>query len=108
MCQRAPIVPHQAYDGLHIEASLHHRWQKGLSGGVSLFAGARQFHGVFPLSSEACSDEFRGIEIRLSHQSIRLGNFIPQLSCRAQTTRSNVALYDSNSQSCTLAVQQEF
>ncbi len=103
-----PQAAHLQYDGGAVIAGFSKVWDNGLTTGLTLEAGQRQYVGVFPLMSGPRSDGYYSIGASLKDDKIDLWGFSPSLSCSYTHNSSNVALYDYDSADCQLSVTRSF
>ena len=99
---------HLAHWGRRGEIKLTRAFETGHLGSLSVFAGQHQFDGDFPLTTTARADRTWGLSLQLTFPSIGATALQPQLGCVLSRGRSNIALYNSNTQSCALSFQRAF
>ncbi len=103
-----PQAEHLQYDGGAVFAGFSKVWDNGLTTGLTLEAGQRQYVGVFPLMAGPRGDGYYSIGASIKDDRIDLWGFSPSLSCSYTHNSSNVALYDYDSADCQLSLTRSF
>lgn len=103
-----PQSDYNRYAGIGLQAGYERPVFGWLRGGVSAGAALRNYDAAFPIVGARRQDRILSIGLNVTLPHVRLFGQIPKLGCTATRTRSNIALYSSNSVDCNFALTLDF
>ncbi len=104
----APEALYQSYDGAAVFGRVIREWPGGLTTGLGLEVGLRDYKDLFPQTTRERQDEFLNINLTLQNNTINWRGFTPVLFCSHQINSSNVAFYDYDASECQIGFSRNF
>ncbi|MEO0566664.1 MAG: surface lipoprotein assembly modifier [Pseudomonadota bacterium] len=96
------------FEGPAIFLSATKLWPLGVATNATIFAGERQFEGLFPLTDMRRRDEYQGIVARAQFNRLPIYGFTPSVQCRAEQNNSNISLAEFDVFGCGLRFSRGF
>lgn len=103
-----PRTDYHRYTEVELHIGYDRRVFKGLRMGVSMGVGNRRYDANFPIVGERRHDRTLSLGLSATLTRARIFGQAPNVSCSWRKTRSNIALYSSNSFDCALALKLGF
>lgn len=94
-----------SYSSLALTTRAHRAFRNGYELSAQAIAGHRRFDTDIGFTRE---DSFADVSVTVFNSRFSVGGVVPKLTCSLRATRSNVALYDTRTQACGLALSRRF
>ena len=103
-----PEAIYHIYNGYQLFSRVQKKWVGGLRTALGIEKGKRNFHGIYPLTTNKRDDDFYKISIEFEHPKLEVLGFIPYFSCIYSNSSSNIPFYDYTATDCQLAISKGF
>ncbi|PFG62229.1 uncharacterized protein DUF560 [Thioclava sp. ES.031] len=103
-----PRKDYHRYSGAELRVGIERPLIEGLRGGMSLSYGERHYDAAFPIVGVHRRDRTASLGLSLKLERAKILGRAPRITCTARRTRSNVALYTTNSVDCALSLKLDF
>ncbi len=103
-----PRKDYHRYSGAELRVGFDRPLFDGVRGGLSLSYGERRYDAAFPIVGVHRRDRTASLGLSLELKRAKIFGQTPRITCSARRTRSNVALYTTNSVDCALSLKLDF
>ncbi|PWE48612.1 hypothetical protein DEM26_17600 [Thioclava sp. NG1] len=103
-----PRTDYHRYSGAELRVGFERPLIAGVRGGLSLSYGERRYDAAFPIVGVHRRDRAASLGLSLELKRVKILGQTPRISCTARRTRSNVALYTTNSVDCAFSLKLDF
>lgn len=103
-----PRKDYHRYSGAELRVGFDRPLFDGVRGGLSLSYGERRYDAAFPIVGVHRRDRTASLGLSLELKRAKILGQTPRITCSARRTRSNVALYTTNSVDCALSLKLDF
>lgn len=103
-----PRTDYHRYSGAELRIGYERPLFEGLRGGLSLSYGERRYDTDFPIVGERRHDRLASFGLSVALRKAKILGQSPKISCTARRTRSNIALYTTNSIDCAVSLKLDF